>query len=388
MNPSELSDGGKLNLTRRSAQRRQLETLIAATEINGGSMEDRAPALEGMVSTVLKYSKVTDVAKYLSSSKKLKKATLMEIKKEAQEYEKSNENFIRSLSLLYAGGVIGKVKYMQGRSALVMRHTGKSTKTGTPSKQRITFGFGIPIPRPLSYKDLMQNISQIDIGELISVRDTLCATLPQEQRVAGVYRDLETMLLTLSKFYLETDPIRKESEKLVWFGEKGAFKVAVGGDSAPFGKWVESVSWLVSFLNVGARVASPNENFLLFGANCEEDYPAVRLSTKQLASQIKEIEKKAYTVSGVQVTFSFELVPSDMKFLCFLKGELNNSASYFSSFANVSKADCTTLNGKFGNMPNCKWKPRPYRQRLDMAKQVSKFKDKISPQPCKVHPEK
>ena len=79
-------------------------------------------------------------------------------------------------------GVIGKVKYMQGRSALVMRHTGKSTKTGTPSKQRITFGFGIPIPRPLSYKDLMQNISQIDIGELISVRDTLCATLPQEQR--------------------------------------------------------------------------------------------------------------------------------------------------------------------------------------------------------------
>ena len=136
-NPSELSDGGKLNLPRRSAQRRQLETLIAATEINGGSMEDRAPALEGMVSTVLKYSKVTDVAKYLSSSKKLKKVTLMEIKKEAQEYEKSNENFIRSLSLLYAGGVIGKVKYMQGRSALVMRHTGKSTKTGTPSVELI-----------------------------------------------------------------------------------------------------------------------------------------------------------------------------------------------------------------------------------------------------------
>lgn len=61
----------------------------------------------------------------------------MEIKKEAQEYEKSNENFIRSLSLLYAGGVIGKVKYMQGRSALVMRHTEKSTKTGTPSVELI-----------------------------------------------------------------------------------------------------------------------------------------------------------------------------------------------------------------------------------------------------------
>ena len=50
----------------------------------------------------------------------------------------------------------------------------------------------------------MQNISQIDIGELNSVRDTLFATLPQEQRVACVYRDQQAMLLTLSKFYLET----------------------------------------------------------------------------------------------------------------------------------------------------------------------------------------
>ena len=88
------------------------------------------------------------------------------------------------------------------------------------------------------------------------------------------------------------------------------------------------MSWLVSFLNVGARVASPNDNFLLFGANCKEDHPAVRLFTKQLASQIEEIEQKTYTVSGVHVTFSFELVPSDMKFLCFINGELNNAASY------------------------------------------------------------
>ena len=144
---------------------------------------------------------------------------------EVQNYEKSDENFVRSLSLLYAGVVIGKVKYEQVRSALVIKHTGKTTKKGTPSKQRITFGFGIPIPRPLAYKYLMHNIAQ-----LISVRDTLCATLPPEE-------ELETMLLTLSKFYLETDPIRKDNEKLIWFGEKGAFKVSVGDDGAPFGKW-------------------------------------------------------------------------------------------------------------------------------------------------------
>ena len=126
------------------------------------------------------------------------------------------------------------------------------------------------------------------------------------------------MLLILSKLYLETDPTRKDDERLSWFGKKGAFKVAIGGDSAPFGKWDESMSWLVSFINVGARVASPNDNFLLFGANCKEDHPAVRLFTKQLSYKIEEIENNTYTVLGMQVTFSFELVPSDMKFLSFI----------------------------------------------------------------------
>ena len=64
----------------------------------------------------------------------------------------------------------------------------------------------------------MHNIAQIDIGELISVK---------EQRVDGVYRELESMLLTLSRFYLKTDPIRKDSEKLIWFGEKGALIVSI-----------------------------------------------------------------------------------------------------------------------------------------------------------------
>ena len=134
--PSELSDDGKLKLPRRSTQRRQLETLMAATQINGGTVENRGPALEGMISTVLKYGKINDVAKYFCSSKKMKKAALAQIKLETQNYEKSDENFIRSLSVLYAGGVIiGKVKYEQGRSALVMKHTGKTTKKGTPSNR-------------------------------------------------------------------------------------------------------------------------------------------------------------------------------------------------------------------------------------------------------------
>ena len=238
--PSELTGEGKLNLPRRRAHRRQLETLIAASEVNGGLVENRGPALDGMFSTVLKYSKMADISKYFDSSKKLKRAAAMKTNAQAKAYEESNENFIRSLSLLYAGGIIGKVKYQQGRSAMVMRHTGKRTMKGYLSRETIKFGFGIPIPRPLAYSALMQKIQQINVGETMSVREILCTTLPRDEHVDGVYRDLETMLIMLSQFYFETDEFRKDNDKLNWFGNKeGSFKVAIGGDGAPFRKWDE-----------------------------------------------------------------------------------------------------------------------------------------------------
>ena len=146
----------------------------------------------------------------------------------------------------------------------------------------------------------------------------------------GVYRNLENFLLLLAKFYFETDQYRKPGDKLVWFSEReGAFKVAIGGDGAPFGKWDQSMSWLISFLNVGPRVASPNDNFLLFGANCKEDHLVVSRFTVKLATDMEKIESKSYTVLGKNVTFFFDLLPGDMKFLAHINGELSNAAKYF-----------------------------------------------------------
>ena len=155
---------------------------------------------------------------------------------------------------------------------------------------------GIPIPKPLSYGALVTKITEIDVGEVYSVMDTLCHDLPTDQNVDGVYRNLENCLLVLAKFYFETDQFRKPGDKLVWFGEEeGAFKVVIGGDGALFGKWDQSMSWLVSFLNVGPRVASPNDNFLLFGANCKEDHKVVSLFTEKLVSNRGGREQKLYS---------------------------------------------------------------------------------------------
>ena len=68
-----MNEEGKVSLPRRSARRRQLETLLASAEIHGGSVENRKPALDGMIDTVLKYSKVDDLTEYVSKQIKFKK---------------------------------------------------------------------------------------------------------------------------------------------------------------------------------------------------------------------------------------------------------------------------------------------------------------------------
>ena len=210
----------------------------------------------------------------------MRKATVAKIKMQCAEYEKSEENFIRSLSLLYAGGVISKIKYQQTRSSMVMKNTGRHTKKGFMSKERITYGWGIPVCKPLPYSVLMNKIEELDMGDVMSVRDTLCHDLPVAQQVDGVYRNLENFLLMLCQFHFETDEYRKTSDKLTWFGEReGSFKVAIGGDGAPFGKWDQSMSWLVSFLNVGPRVASPNDN-------CKKDHEVVIRFMEKLVADI------------------------------------------------------------------------------------------------------
>ena len=70
--------------------------------------------------------------------------------------------------------------------------------------------------------------------------------------------------------------------------------------------------------------------------------------TVKLATDMEKIESKSYTILGKNVTFSFDLLPRDMKLLAYINGELSNVAKYFSSFANVSKDDCNALNGKYG----------------------------------------
>ena len=108
-------------------------------------------------------------------------------------------------------------------------------------------------------------------------------------------------------------------------------------------------AYLVSFLNLLNRVQSCNENHLLLGANCEEDHPLMKAYTQQLTKEMEEVENKALTTEkGYQVRFAIKLIPSDMKWASSFSGELNNAATYFSPFANVSQSNKHTMFGSIG----------------------------------------
>ena len=63
------------------------------------------------------------------------------------------------------------------------------------------------------------------------------------------------------------------------------------------------------------------------------------------------------------------------------RGELSNNAKYFSSFANVSYDNMSSLQFTFGQSENNKWRPWNYERRLVLAKEVEALKKKLSKSP-------
>ena len=108
-----------------------------------------------------------------------------------------------------------------------------------------------------------------------------------------------------------------------------------------------------SLINAAQHIQSENDNFIICGANCSESHIGMQRYAKKLVSEISYIEKHSYTVAGYLVKFSVELIPSDMKWLSFMSGELNNAAYYFSPFGNVNEENKSTTNGSLGNGPAC-----------------------------------
>ena len=104
----------------------------------------------------------------------------------------------------------------------------------------------------------------------------------------------------------------------------------------------------------------------------------VKKYVQLLCQEITNLEGKVFEIEGLKVTFKFEEVPNDMKMLAMLGGELSNSAKFFSSFANVSKENCSDLKGTFATNCRTMWHSWKYEERIAVANQVDKFKQSLS----------
>ncbi|CAB4009080.1 Hypothetical predicted protein, partial [Paramuricea clavata] len=355
-----------------SKQRRQ-ETIKAACAIHGGSLDDTAPATIGMVETLEKKCKEKDVLAAMGKCRKVRDKVLPKIYKEdLVQFESSNENMLRSIAVYYSSGIMGRDKYRSVYKASLYRQVSKK-------KQAVRIKVAnCPTPKLVPYHRLMSYIKSIEVGKLYNVREELCDGLDESEKVNGCYRDIEELVLKLADFYLNSDQYT-----VLTFDEPNKFYIALGGDGAPFGKDDTACSWLVSFINIGKSILSSNENYLLFGANCSENCLPVARFIAKLMSDIQRVTNTIYSVmcqgEPVQVKFAIGELPNDMKMLAFLGGELSNSATYFSTFADVSKNDICNFEGTFGSRASDTWKRWEYSKRVKDAKAVEKFKKKLNP---------
>ncbi|XP_048589526.1 uncharacterized protein LOC116614318 isoform X1 [Nematostella vectensis] len=288
------------------------------------------------------------------------------------QFEKSEINMIKSVAVYYSGEVMGKAKYRSVyRSTCYQRIAQKRFVRATVANHKL--------PRLVPYHKLMSFVKKIDTGKLYSVKETLCGGLPQQQKLNGFYRDLEELVVKMASFYLNSDDY-----KLHFFNNQNdTFHVSIGGDGAPFGKEDTATAWLVGFLNLGHGVLSCKENYLLFGANCSENCEPCRRFIAKTVNDICHIESSVYPIIckgiTVNIKFVFSELPNDIQMLAFLAGELFNSASYFSTFVDVSNNTLVRVGGgrTFGTESSATWKAWPYDHCLRTACKVEQFEKTV-----------
>ena len=223
------------------------------------------------------------LVKYMSKRTTFKTKVSPKILKTASDaFESSEANMLRIIAVYYSKGVMGKRKYGAVYRSLSMISNPKSKSKTTRIKV-----MSCPLPRLVPYNKLSLMLNEINVGTLYIFRDHLCHGLETGEKVEGCYRNLFEFLPRLASFYLSTLNV----SDINWFNEAHTFQVAIGADGAPFGKFDQSCSCLISFLNIGHKVLRSEENFLILGSNCSETSTAVKRYISILCKEIDQIER-------------------------------------------------------------------------------------------------
>ena len=262
---------------------------------------------------------------------KSKRDQLFSQSKSVSDFSLSVPCITKSLTVMYKGGVMNKRKYQALRSS----------------------GMADLFP----YGKLIEHVNGLRRPEIFSF-----------PTIDGQYSNLEEHVRLILEYYIKLDKSQNNSFQIDWMGKPNHFQLAFGGDGAPIGTTDGATSMLVSVLNAGQRIQSRDHNHLVCLAGTgKESHPEIQEYLCRVGSWIQKIENSGMEIENVQYSVSFELLPCDQKFLTIMAGELSNSATYPSTFANIHKDDLK----KFTPGPIQTWS---YAKRLSDAAKVRAFK--------------
>ena len=114
------------------------ETLLASSEIHGGTKENQQPAINGLFITLNRCASIETCKNFILGSKKIGSASASIHKQDVSKFEESEQNVNRSFSMLYAGGILNKRKYAQTRSSLRTYAIGTTTENGYLQGRRLS----------------------------------------------------------------------------------------------------------------------------------------------------------------------------------------------------------------------------------------------------------
>ena len=207
-NPTSLDEN---LLSEATVRRRRSELFEAACQINGGTTNWSLPGVVRLCDTTVKKCPENNLVQVFSRSDKITKRFIPKVYKGAlDDFEKSDSNFVRSVAVYYSGGVMGKKKYRAAHRDISYQKNINNIKFSR------TVVSNCSIPRLVPYKKLMPFIKSLDIGKLYSVREMLCNDLNEEEKVSGVYRNIEEMLPRLARYYL----MNERKYESLWFNDQ------------------------------------------------------------------------------------------------------------------------------------------------------------------------
>ena len=95
-----------------------MEMMDEALSINGGTTANRKPAIDCLWNTFIHNVYRKDLITNVKTSQKMTKVTPDIVNITIRKYEKNEANMIRSVSVLYSGGLMSKLKYQRTRSII------------------------------------------------------------------------------------------------------------------------------------------------------------------------------------------------------------------------------------------------------------------------------